>query len=198
MIRLEEINGKIIWDILKLRVSDAQKSFVASNDISIIEAYIAITHHGQAFPFGIYEDETPVGFCMIGFGADDDWEDAPDIARNNYNLWRLMIDKRYQGKGYGRAAMKQIMDYIASEPCGPAEYCWLSYEPENTRARDIYRKYGFVENGEIDKVESRGKNAQVYNYICANVKKWLSSKCAIIQTITNQVNALAVWAQIHN
>ena len=56
----------------------------------------------------------------------------------------------------------------------------------------------FVENGEIDKVESRGKNAQVYNYICANVKKWLSSKCAIIQTITNQVNALAVWAQIHN
>lgn len=56
----------------------------------------------------------------------------------------------------------------------------------------------FVENGEIDKVESRGKNVQVYNYICANVKKWLSSKCAIIPSITNQVNALAVWAQIHN
>ena len=82
-------------------------------------------------PFGIYDDETPVGFCMIGFGTDDDWEDAPDIARSNYNLWRFMIDERYQGKGYGRAAMKQIVDYIASEPCGPAEYCWLSYEPEN-------------------------------------------------------------------
>lgn len=48
MIRLEEINGKNVWDILKLRVSDAQKSFVAPNDVSIIEAYIAITHHGQA------------------------------------------------------------------------------------------------------------------------------------------------------
>ena len=150
MIRLEEINGKNVWDILKLRVSDAQKSFVASNDISIIEAYIAITHHGQAFPFGIYDDETPVGFCMIGFGADDDWEDAPDIARNNYNLWRLMIDKRYQGKGYGRAAMKQIMDYIASEPCGPAEYCWLSYEPENAAAKSLYASFGFKENGEWD------------------------------------------------
>ena len=77
------------------------------------------------------DDETPVGFCMIGFGTDDDWEDAPDIARSNYNLWRFMIDERYQGKGYGRAAMKQIVDYIASEPCGPAEHCWLSYEPEN-------------------------------------------------------------------
>ncbi len=150
MIRLEEINGKNVWDILKLRVSDAQKSFVAPNDVSIIEAYIAITHHGQAFPFGIYDDETPVGFCMIGFGADDDWEDAPDIARGSYNLWRFMIDERYQGKGYGRAAMKQIMDYIASEPCGPAEYCWLSYEPENTAAKSLYASFGFKETGEWD------------------------------------------------
>lgn len=150
MIRLEEINGKNFRDLLELRVSDAQESFVAPNDVSIIEAYIAITHHGQAFPFGIYDDETPVGFCMIGFGADDDWEDAPDIARGSYNLWRFMIDERYQGKGYGRAAMKQIMDYIASEPCGPAEYCWLSYEPENMAAKSLYASFGFRETGEWD------------------------------------------------
>ena len=53
MIRLEKINGKNVWDVLELRVSDAQKDFVAPNDISMIEAYIAITHHGNAFPFGI-------------------------------------------------------------------------------------------------------------------------------------------------
>ena len=150
MIRLERINGKNVWDILKLRVSDAQKSFVASNDVSIIEAYIAITHHGQAFPFGIYDDETPVGFCMIGFGADDDWEDAPAIAKENYNLWRFMIDEWYQRKGYGKAAMRQILDFIASEPCGPAEYCWLSYEPENTAAKALYASFGFAETGEWD------------------------------------------------
>ena len=150
MIRLERINGKNVRDILKLRVNETQKSFVAPNDVSIIEAYIAITHHGQAFPFGIYDDETPVGFCMIGFGADDDWEDAPAIAKNNYNLWRFMIDERYQGKGYGKAAMKQILDFIASEPCGPSEYCWLSYESENTAAKALYSSFGFVETGEWD------------------------------------------------
>ena len=53
MIRLEKINGENIWDILKLNVSECQKKFVASNDISIIEAYIAITYNGYAFPFGI-------------------------------------------------------------------------------------------------------------------------------------------------
>ncbi|MBQ1402412.1 MAG: hypothetical protein IIY90_03815 [Oscillospiraceae bacterium] len=41
------------------------------------------------------------------------------------------------------------MDLIRTFPFGEAKKVWLSYEPENTRARDIYRKYGFVENGEI-------------------------------------------------
>ena len=150
MIRLEEINGKNVWDILRLKVGESQKNFVASNDVSIIEAYIAVTHHGKAFPFGIYDGDTPVGFCMIGFGADDDWEDAPAVAKDNYNVWRFMIDERYQGKGYGRAAMKLIMDYIGSEPCGPAEYCWLSYEPENERAKALYASFGFRETGAFD------------------------------------------------
>ena len=150
MIRLEEINGKNVWDILKLKVGESQKNFVAANDVSIIEAYIAVTHHGKAFPFGIYDKDIPVGFCMIGFGADDDWEDAPVVAKDNYNLWRFMIDERYQGKGYGKAAMKLILDCIGSEPCGPAEYCWLSYEPENERAKALYASFGFRETGEFD------------------------------------------------
>ena len=95
MLRLEKANGKNVWELLKLRVSDDQKTFVASNDISIIEAYTAITGNGYAFPFGIYAEDTPVGFLMIGFDVDDYWTDAPTIAKGNYNLWRLMIDKAY-------------------------------------------------------------------------------------------------------
>ena len=133
MLQLEKITGKNVWDILKLCVSEEQKNFVAGNDISIIEAYTAITGNGYAFPFGIYEDDTPIGFLMIGFDTDDHWEDAPIIAKGNYNLWRLMIDKRYQ-----------------TFPCGKAEYCWLSYEPENETASRLYRSFGFVETGEMD------------------------------------------------
>ena len=60
MIRLEKVNGENVWDLLKLRVSEEQKNFVADNDISIIEAYTAITGNGYAFPFGIYDGDTPV------------------------------------------------------------------------------------------------------------------------------------------
>lgn len=150
MLRLEKVNGKNVWELLNLQISDDQKSFVAANDISIIEAYTAITGNGYAFPFGIYDGEIPVGFLMIGFDSDDYWEDAPEIAKGNYNLWRLMIDKQYQGKGYGKEAVKLALDFIGTKPCGEAEYCWLSYEPENDVAATLYSSFGFKETGEMD------------------------------------------------
>ena len=150
MLRLEKVTGKNVWEILKLEVLDDQKYFVAGNDTSIIEADIAITGNGHAFPIGIYEGDTPVGFIMIGFDVDDYWDDAPEIARGNYNLWRLMIDKKYQGKGYGKEAVRLALEFINTFPCGSAEYCWLSYEPENKAARNIYSSFGFSETGEMD------------------------------------------------
>ncbi len=151
MLRLEKINGKNVWDILKLSVLDEQKDFVARNDISIIEAYIAITANGYAFPFGIYENETPVGFLMIGFDKDKDWDNAPEIATGNYNIWRLMIDKNHQNKGYGKKAIKLALNFIKTFPCGKADYCWLSYKPNNDVARHLYSSFGFAETG--DKVD---------------------------------------------
>ena len=150
MLRLEKVTGKNVWSILKLSVSQEQESFVAPNDVSIIEAYTAITGNGYAFPFGIYEDDIPVGFLMVGFDADDYWEDAPSIARGNYNLWRLMIDKNYQKKGYGKEAVRLVLEFIKTFPCGKADFCWLSYEPVNVVAKRLYHSFGFAETGEMD------------------------------------------------
>lgn len=150
MLHLEKVNGKNVWDILNLKVSRSQKEFVAANDVSIIEAYTSITANGHAFPFGIYNGKKPVGFLMIGFDIDDYWDDAPQIAKGNYNFWRLMIDRNYQKKGFGREAVALGLDFIKSFPCGRAEYCWLSYEPENDVARQLYNSFGFTETGDMD------------------------------------------------
>ena len=150
MLRLEKVTAKNVWDLLKLDVAESQRSFVAANDVSIIEAYTTITANGHAFPFGVYNDDTPVGFLMIGYDVDDSWEDAPEIARGSYSLWRLMIDKNYQGMGFGKEAMRLALDFIRTFPCGEAKTCWLSYEPENETARRLYRSFGFAETGEMD------------------------------------------------
>lgn len=87
---------------------------------------------------------------MIGFGADQDLIDAPEIVRNSYSLWRLMIDKKYQGKGYGKKVIELALDFIRTFPCGKAEYCYLSYEPKNEHAKRLYESFGFKETGDMD------------------------------------------------
>lgn len=150
MIRLEKIDSENVWKIVKLRVSEEQEDFVASNAESLIEAYLTLSEHGQVLPFGIYADDVPVGFLMIGYDGAD-CTDAPlRIAPGNYSLWRFMIDERYQRRGYGRAALTEALSLIRSFPFGEAEYCYLSYEAENETAKRLYAEFGFEENGETD------------------------------------------------
>ena len=147
--KLVEINTRNVWDIIKLKVSDCQSDFVAPNDHSIIEAYATIASGYVALPFGLYDNERPVGFVMIGYGSIGD-DDEPQIVNGNYCIWRFMIDQKYQGQGLGKKAMEAVLDYIGTAPCGQVEYCWLSYEPENKTAQSLYHQFGFEETGEMD------------------------------------------------
>ena len=53
MLELKKINRNNIGEILKLEVFGNQKSFVATNNSSIIEVYIAISENNDVFTFGI-------------------------------------------------------------------------------------------------------------------------------------------------
>ena len=150
MLKLKKINRNNVGEILKLEVFDNQKSFVATNNSSIIEAYIAITENNHVFTFGIYKDDTSIGFLMIGFDVNSDDEGAPRIAKGNYNIWRLMIDKKFQGQGFGKEAMDLALEFINTFPCGTAKYCWLSHESDNDVARQLYKSVGFEETDEKD------------------------------------------------
>ena len=61
-----------------------------------------------------------------------------------------MIDKRYQGSGFGREALILALDFIRTWPCGKAEFCRVSCEPGNETARKLYASFGFEETGEMD------------------------------------------------
>lgn len=148
MIELRTIDLQNVDDILALSVHEEQKSFVAPNAVSLAEAYAAHSSGCTALPFGIYSDGTLVGFVMFGHGTIVDGSD-PLVAEGNYVLWRFMIDRRYQRRGLGRAALRVCLDYLRGQPAGEGPYCWLSYEPENTAAKALYESFGFRENGEI-------------------------------------------------
>lgn len=148
MIIFKEITNANIWKVCLLEPFENQKDFVAENMQSLAEAYATRNEGNNALPLAVYNDSDLIGFIMIGKGTVGN-ENESNLIKENYSLWRLMIDKKYQRKGLGKQTIDAAINLIRTFLFGEAKKVWLSYEKENTRARDIYRKYGFVENGEM-------------------------------------------------
>jgi len=147
MISLPKITFENFGECISLEVREDQKNFVARNLYSLAEAYIALTNGSVPMPFAIYNDETMVGFIMISYEPADEDDDDDETV---YLIWRLMIDKKYQGMGYGRQAMEKALEYIRTFPHGEAGLAVVSYNPDNKAARQLYASLGFEETGELN------------------------------------------------
>ena len=168
IIKLEPMNDTNREAVLALTVREDQP-FVAPNDVSLRQADEANAEHpGVARPFAIYADEKPVGFCMFVFNPEEEDED------DRYWVWRFMIDRREQGKGYGQAALQEIIRYFKENG---ADRLFLSTEPENEVGLHIYHKAGFRETGIIDGGEAvlmrmlKGPNRIIRNVYGVDVDK---------------------------
>jgi diamine N-acetyltransferase len=133
MIVFKPVNEDNFEDVIKLKVAEKQENYVASNIYSIAQAKVL----PECIPLAIYNDEELVGFLMYAMDRDD----------KEYCIYRLMIDERYQCRGYGRAAMKAIIELIKQDKNHHVLY--LSFEPENSRARKLYESLGFEPDGRM-------------------------------------------------
>ncbi|MFV8521183.1 GNAT family N-acetyltransferase [Bacillus sp. SBS7] len=115
----------------KLSVKEEQQTFIASNLYSIAEVQFLDNFYAK----GIYLDEKMIGFTMFGIDPDD----------NNYWIYRLMIDKRFQGKGIGKQAIYLVIDEIKRNNHTNISLIMIGYAPENLTAKFVYKKAGFIE-----------------------------------------------------
>ena len=154
--------------VLALGVREDQP-FVAPNDYSLREAEQTNAEHpGVARLFAIEADGRIVGFCMFAFDPE-----AKDEGER-YWLRRFMIDKNEQDKGYGQAALQEILRYFRASG---ADRLYLSTEPENERGLHVYHKAGFRETGVIEGDEAvlmrmlKGPNRVVRDFYGVDVDK---------------------------
>jgi diamine N-acetyltransferase len=133
------------WHALtKLDVREDQKNFVAPNVYSILESHYGYDEpdgsgHWDMFPYGIYDDEIPVGFLMYGYNfSNQDFEAF---------IIRLMVDHNHQGRGYGKFGMQQMLEIFRQDE--RIHIVGISYEPDNEVARKLYANLGFVEPGKM-------------------------------------------------
>ncbi len=136
MLSLVEIDRHNYLSILDLSVSEEQRSFVASNTYSLAQAFV----QPECVPLALYVENKPVGFAMY----------CIDESDREYWIYRLMIDQRHQGRGYGRAAMLLLIDRIRSEMDEQRHRIFISFEPQNEVAKSLYESLGFVPDGRVE------------------------------------------------
>ena len=70
------------------------------------------------------------------------------IFNGRYFLWRLMIDHRFQKKGFGRKAIELLIEYVRTRP--DADYLYCSYSEGEHGPEGFYlEKMGFEKTGEL-------------------------------------------------
>ena len=135
MITLHKVSKENLDDILSLKVAESQTSYVSSNAESLAQAYV---YSETAYPFAVYEDETIVGFIMMGYYA----------VKEYYTLWKFMIDSRYQHKGYGRKALELGIQFI--KDTFAAKEVYTGVVPGNDVAKNLYKSVGFEDTGLVE------------------------------------------------
>jgi diamine N-acetyltransferase len=140
-VSLREITDQNREAVVALRVAASQEGFVSSVEDSLWEA--REIPEGNPWYRAIYADDEAVGFVMLS------WNVPPDPPRiiGPWFLWKLLIDERHQGHGYGREAVKLVADIARDH--GASELL-TSCVVGDGGPEPFYSHLGFVPTGEQD------------------------------------------------
>ena len=137
MVSLRPITDANREAVEALAVTPSQGRFVSGVRESILEA--AEEPDARALYWAIYDQETPVGFVMIA-----DEVDSPDYIP--HFLWKLLIDMRYQRRGFGTATLDLIVEYFRNRGVGTI---WTSVAQGEGSPFTFYERYGFKRTGDL-------------------------------------------------
>lgn len=139
-ISLQQIGEDNFLDAFHLKLRTEQERFVSHPIRSLAQAYV---YRQQCTPFGIYAGNSMVGYVMVIYDYD-----IPE-----YDIWHMMIDEAWQGQGYGKAALEQVLDYIRTKPFGDSDRVALTCSRDTTASLKLYQGLGFCLTGSEDEVE---------------------------------------------
>ncbi len=144
-VEIVELNAENWYDCCELEIATEQKKYIESNAISIAQSKFEPTLK----PYAIYLNEKVVGFLMYN---------AVQEELDGYWVYRIMVDKKFQGKGIGKAATQLMLTEMAKLP--NSKKVIVGYHPENLGAHNLYASLGFIDEG-----HRFGKEMAVIKYL---------------------------------
>src|SRR5580765_2715812 len=91
--------------------------------------------------WSVHDGDQLVGFVMISDDIPAETLAANDDIVGPYYLWRLLIDRRFQGRGYGRATLDAVAAYVRGRPGG--DVLFTSCAAGEGSPQPFYLGYGF-------------------------------------------------------
>ena len=133
-VKLKKVTADNWEAVVELELHGSQEDLVASNLCSVAEAQF----DPDARPRAVYAGKRVVGFLM--YDAQKTKGEAKEAS-----IYRFMIDRKYQGKGYGHTALSKALEEIRAIP--GVNRISIRYMPKNPVAKPFYASFGFVEVG---------------------------------------------------
>ncbi|MCI0765083.1 GNAT family N-acetyltransferase [Bacillus sp. TL12] len=138
-VTLKKITSDNWREALTLSVNIEQQKFVSEITppvaIALAKAYIRPDDR-MIEPFGIYHNEKMIGFFNLHYEPD---------CQKDFWLFHFFIDKGYQRKGFGVAAINELINHlkVVHPSCHRLR---LTVHPENDSGQKFYKKLGFTDD----------------------------------------------------
>ena len=129
MLTYERVSLRNLSSFLKLSIPEEQRHILRTSNLKTFCQSVIYMPYSKLFL--IRENDQGVGYVFIYCYA---WT-------KKYNVGRLLIDSRYQGRGFGKEALLWALDYLYTRH---APRVLLSVHPDNTNARKLYESVGFT------------------------------------------------------
>lgn len=133
MISFKKITKENFWDCIELSVTQEQIDFVTSNAVSIAQSKV----QPECIPLAVYDDGIMIGFIMYCIDEDD----------GEYWIYRMMIDKNFQSRGYGNKTLEKLLEIIRQDKTHNKVY--LGVHKESIYAVKLYKGFGFYFTGQV-------------------------------------------------
>ena len=140
-VELVEITDENRPSVVALELGPGQERFVSTVAGSLAEA--AAVPQGRPWYRAVHVDGELVGFVMISW----DLRPVPEGLNGPWFLWKLLVDRRHQGRGHGRAIVETVVDLVRAEG---GEELLTSHVVGEGGPAGFYEKLGFVPRGDLD------------------------------------------------
>lgn len=136
MIELKEVTEEDFYEVIQLKVSDDQEKsrFVAPNVRSLAECWL-YRKNEDVFPYAVYNGDEVVGFLLLDLDAEE----------SEYMIWRMMVDAKHQGKGYGRQIVEAVMEMARNDE--DYDVLIADYVDGNMQMKHVLESLGFERTG---------------------------------------------------